>query len=100
MTDKYRSLTDTMVAARGLAVRVTDCATLNGSVGIGVGHGDVGGPLGATIHWWAPISARNLRAEGVRGCRSDSPNVAADSCDRRSKAALLLRLSLSLRPEW
>jgi hypothetical protein len=37
--------------AGGLAVRVADYATLNGSIGIGVGHGDVGGRIGAMIAW-------------------------------------------------
>src|SRR5204862_8329414 len=35
--------------AGGVAFRLTDNATLNGSLGVGVNHGDVGGRVGVTF---------------------------------------------------
>jgi len=37
--------------AGGFALRVTDYATLNASLGVGVDHGDFGGRVGATFAW-------------------------------------------------
>ena len=37
--------------AGGVAFRLTDNATLNGSLGVGVNHGDVGGRVGVTFAW-------------------------------------------------
>ena len=37
--------------AGGVAFRLTDNATLNGSLGVGVDHGDVGGRVGVTFAW-------------------------------------------------
>jgi hypothetical protein len=37
--------------AGGVAFRLTDNATLNGSLGVGVNHGDVGGRVGLTFAW-------------------------------------------------
>jgi autotransporter adhesin len=37
--------------AGGMAFRLTDNATINGSLGVGVTHGDVGGRVGLTFAW-------------------------------------------------
>ncbi len=45
---EYRG--DTALAG-GFALRVTDHATVNASLGVGIDHGDVGGRVGATFAW-------------------------------------------------
>ena len=37
--------------AGGVAFRLSDNATLNGSLGVGVNHGDIGGRVGVSIRW-------------------------------------------------
>jgi len=37
--------------ARGAALRITDNATLNGSLGVGVNQGDVGSRFGVMFAW-------------------------------------------------
>jgi hypothetical protein len=37
--------------AGGMAFRLTDNTTLNGSIGVGVNRGDVGGRVGLTFAW-------------------------------------------------
>ena len=41
----------TWALAGGAALRLTDNATLNGSLGVGVNHGDIGGRVGVSIRW-------------------------------------------------